>query len=72
MSSTTQKALDKPKSLLDGKDLGTLSTCSTRHWRHTGAFSMTHEIKVTSLSWAVQYQFVPEEFSDRSFSVDMK
>ena len=72
MSANTLEAIDKPKSLLDGKDLGTLSTCSTKHWRQTGDFSMTHEIKVTSLSWAVQYQFVPEEFSDREFSVDMK
>ena len=74
-------APNKPSSWLDGRDLGTLSGCSTWHWRLAGIFAVTHEIIVSyemtdneaghPMS-TVQYQYVHDEYSDRAFSADMK
>ena len=61
----------RPISWVDGKDLATLSICSTSHWRNTGVFSMTHVIRTYIAE--VEYTFVADdEFSDRAFSVDTK
>ena len=61
----------RPISWVDGKDLATLSICSTKLWRNTGIFSMTHVIKTYVAE--VEYTFVADDdFSDRAFSVDTK
>ena len=62
---------NRPISWVDGKDLAALSVCSTKHWRNTGVFSMTHVIRTYIAD--VEYTFVADDdFSDRAFSVDTK
>ena len=58
-----------PISFIDGKFLTRLSACSTKHWRITGVYSMSHVIKFVS-NTGVSYDFVADEFADRIFNAD--